>query len=67
MTTVTASEVDPLENLLIEHPRMSIYQMRCSVEGAEEELGSEEDEEEEEVTSRLVSIELMCLSCTSMS
>ncbi|KAK9543108.1 hypothetical protein VZT92_000915 [Zoarces viviparus] len=40
---LTASEVDPLENLLIEHPSMSIYQMRCGAGGAEGELDSEED------------------------
>lgn len=52
---LTASEVDPLENLLIEHPSMSVYQMRCGAGGAEEELGSEEDnDEEEEDTSRPV-------------
>ncbi|XP_068433653.1 tumor protein p53-inducible nuclear protein 1 [Clinocottus analis] len=52
--TLTASEVDPLENLLIEHPSMSVYQMRCGAAGAEEELGS--DEEEEEETSRPVAV-----------
>ncbi|XP_034415059.1 tumor protein p53-inducible nuclear protein 2 [Cyclopterus lumpus] len=51
---LTASEVDPLENLLIEHPSMSVYQMRCGAGGAEEELGSEEDEEED--TSRPVAV-----------
>lgn len=46
---LSAPEVDPLENLLIEHPSMSVYQMRCRMIGAEEgELGDEEDEEEEE-------------------
>ncbi|XP_068566828.1 tumor protein p53-inducible nuclear protein 2 [Cebidichthys violaceus] len=51
---LTASEVDPLENLLIEHPSMSIYQMRCGAGGAEEELDSEEDEEED--TTRTVAV-----------
>ncbi|KAM9860474.1 tumor protein p53-inducible nuclear protein 1 [Aulostomus maculatus] len=45
--TLEASEVDPLENLLIEHPSMSVYQMRRRMSGAEEEQGSDEDEEEE--------------------
>lgn len=51
--------MDPLENLLIEHPSMSVYQMRCRMSPAEEEeeeeeeLGSDEDEED---TSRLLSI-----------
>ncbi|KAM6950274.1 tumor protein p53-inducible nuclear protein 2 [Lycodopsis pacificus] len=52
---LTASEVDPLENLLIEHPSMSIYQMRCGAGGAEEELDSEEDEEEQD-TARPVAV-----------
>lgn len=44
-----APDVDPLENLLIEHPSMSVYQMRCALAEAEgEELDSDEDE-----TSRL--------------
>ncbi|XP_059207841.1 tumor protein p53-inducible nuclear protein 2 [Centropristis striata] len=46
---LSAPEVDPLENLLIEHPSMSVYQMRCRVSGEEEEeeeLGSDEEEED---------------------
>ncbi|XP_054916100.1 tumor protein p53-inducible nuclear protein 2 [Poeciliopsis prolifica] len=41
-------DADPLENLLIEHPSMSVYQIRCRMEGAEEEdeLVSDDDEEE---------------------
>lgn len=39
-------EVDPLENLLIEHPGMSVYQLRC--QRSEDDLGSEEEEEEED-------------------
>lgn len=53
---LSAPEADPLENLLIEHPSMSVYQMRRRLSGAEEEeeeLGSDEDEEN---TSRLLSI-----------
>ncbi|XP_041641531.1 si:ch211-260e23.9 [Cheilinus undulatus] len=44
---LSAPEADPLENLLIEHPSMSVYQMRRRVSGAEEEEeGSDGDEEE---------------------
>ncbi|KAF0043637.1 tumor protein p53-inducible nuclear protein 1 [Scophthalmus maximus] len=52
---LSAPEVDPLENLLIEHPSMSVYQMRCRTSGAEEEeeQGSDEDEED---TSRPVAV-----------
>lgn len=51
---LSAPEVDPLENLLIEHPSMSVYQMRCRMDGEEEEeLGSDEDEED---TSRPVAV-----------
>lgn len=40
-----APDADPLENLLIEHPSMSVYQIR--MQGAEEEeLASDDDEEE---------------------
>ncbi|CAJ1048575.1 si:ch211-260e23.9 [Xyrichtys novacula] len=39
-------EVGPLENLLIEHPSMSVYQMRRRMSGAEEEGGSDGDEED---------------------
>ncbi|TKS70385.1 hypothetical protein D9C73_004454 [Collichthys lucidus] len=28
---LSAPQVDPLENLLIEHPSMSVYQMRCGL------------------------------------
>nr|XP_057934864.1 tumor protein p53-inducible nuclear protein 2 [Doryrhamphus excisus] len=41
---LSAPEADPLENLLIEHPSMSVYQMRRRVSGTE---GDEEEEEEE--------------------
>ncbi|XP_032366825.1 tumor protein p53-inducible nuclear protein 2 [Etheostoma spectabile] len=50
---LSAPEEDPLENLLIEHPSMSVYQMRCRMSGEEEELGSDEDEED---TSRPVAV-----------
>lgn len=40
-----SAEVDPLENLLIEHPSMSVYKMVLS--RAEEE----EEEEEEDLAS----------------
>ncbi|XP_033476656.1 tumor protein p53-inducible nuclear protein 2 [Epinephelus lanceolatus] len=45
---LSAPEADPLENLLIEHPSMSVYQMRRRMSSAEEEeeLGSDEDEED---------------------
>ncbi|XP_017275088.1 si:ch211-260e23.9 [Kryptolebias marmoratus] len=45
-----APDVDPLENLLIEHPSMSVYQMRCTLADAEEEEEEENvsDEDEEE-------------------
>lgn len=56
---LSAPEVGPLENLLIEHPSMSVYQMRCRMgeaeEEEEEELGSDDDEDEEE-TSRPVAV-----------
>ncbi|XP_029955113.1 tumor protein p53-inducible nuclear protein 2 [Salarias fasciatus] len=45
---LSGPDVDPLENLLIEHPSMSVYQMRCRMGGAEKEELSEEEEEEEE-------------------
>ncbi|XP_047435709.1 tumor protein p53-inducible nuclear protein 2 [Mugil cephalus] len=51
---LSVPDVDPLENLLIEHPSMSVYQMRCRMSGAEdEELVSDEDEED---TSRPVTV-----------
>ncbi|XP_051235860.1 tumor protein p53-inducible nuclear protein 2 [Dicentrarchus labrax] len=51
---LSAPKADPLENLLIEHPSMSVYQMRCRMSGAEEEEeGSDEDEED---TSRPVAV-----------
>ncbi|XP_030622175.1 tumor protein p53-inducible nuclear protein 1 [Chanos chanos] len=39
----TSVEVDPLENLLIEHPSMSVYQMRHQG-NEEEDLSSDEEE-----------------------
>ncbi|KAK7912994.1 hypothetical protein WMY93_013205 [Mugilogobius chulae] len=47
---LSVPEVDPLENLLIEHPSMSVYQIRHRVSGAEaeeEEVASSEEEEED--------------------
>ncbi|XP_067105486.1 tumor protein p53-inducible nuclear protein 2 isoform X2 [Osmerus mordax] len=38
-------EVDPLENMLIEHPSMSVYQMRSKIT-EDELLESDEDEED---------------------
>ncbi|CAL9701274.1 unnamed protein product [Knipowitschia caucasica] len=50
-------EVDPLENLLIEHPSMSVYQFRQRVTGAEEEEEEEgSSEEEEEDSARPVAV-----------
>ncbi|XP_076003027.1 tumor protein p53-inducible nuclear protein 2 [Genypterus blacodes] len=46
---LSVPEVDPLENLLIEHPSMSVYQMRdgeMEEEEEEEEVGSDEDEDD---------------------
>ncbi|XP_041837241.1 si:ch211-260e23.9 [Melanotaenia boesemani] len=48
---LSAPSVDPLENLLIEHPSMSVYQMRCRMGEAEEE----EDEDDQD-TSRPVAV-----------
>lgn len=45
--------VDPLENLLIEHPSMSVYQNRTQLNEEEEE---EEQEHNEEVSLRLVPV-----------
>ncbi|XP_029977284.1 tumor protein p53-inducible nuclear protein 2 [Sphaeramia orbicularis] len=48
---LSTPEVDPLENLLIEHPSMSVYQIRHRMSGTEEEEEEEEhssDEDEEE-------------------
>lgn len=38
--SITVPDPDPLEQMLIEHPSMSVYQRRCGV--------TEEEEEEEE-------------------
>ncbi|XP_035538347.1 tumor protein p53-inducible nuclear protein 2 [Morone saxatilis] len=55
---LSAPKADPLENLLIEHPSMSVYQMRCRMSGAEEEEEEEEEgsDEDEEDTSRPVAV-----------
>lgn len=44
---LTVPEVDPLENLLIEHPSMSVYQIRRRVSGAEEEEEGSSGEEDD--------------------
>lgn len=46
---LSAPDGDLLENLLIEHPSMSVYQMKRGVGGAEEEEPGSDEEE----TSRL--------------
>lgn len=38
--SLTVPDIDPLEQMLIEHPSMSVYQMRCA-------MNEEEDDEEE--------------------
>ncbi|RVE74956.1 hypothetical protein OJAV_G00026830 [Oryzias javanicus] len=43
---VSAVEADPLENLLIEHPSMSVYQMRCREEEEEPPINEEEEEDD---------------------
>ncbi|KAJ8340130.1 hypothetical protein SKAU_G00347630 [Synaphobranchus kaupii] len=48
-------EVDPLENLLIEHPSMSVYQLRCQ-RSEDDDLGSDEEEEEDEDSARPVPV-----------
>ncbi|KAG7239625.1 hypothetical protein INR49_028777, partial [Caranx melampygus] len=56
---LSAPQVDPLENLLIEHPSMSVYQMRSRMSGEEEEEEEEEElnsDEDEEDTSRPVAV-----------
>lgn len=46
-TLLSEPEMDPLENLLIEHPSMSVYKIKCgSGKAEEEERGSDEDEEQ---------------------
>ena len=42
--TLSAPLVDPLENLLIEHPSMSVYQRRCET-AEEEDLASDEEDD----------------------
>ncbi|XP_005726474.1 tumor protein p53-inducible nuclear protein 1 [Pundamilia nyererei] len=49
---LSAPDGDLLENLLIEHPSMSVYQMRRGVGGAEEEEPGSDEEE----TSRPVAV-----------
>lgn len=48
-------EVDPLENLLIEHPSMSVYQLR-SQRSEDDDLGSDEEREEDEDSARPVPV-----------
>ncbi|XP_062405726.1 tumor protein p53-inducible nuclear protein 2 isoform X2 [Sardina pilchardus] len=45
--SLSSADVDPLENLLIEHPSMSVYKMVSprTEEEEDEELSSDEDEE----------------------
>ncbi|CAN9506888.1 unnamed protein product [Ophioblennius macclurei] len=52
---LSAPVVGPLENLLIEHPSMSVYQMRCRMGEAEKEEPSAEEEDDED-TSRPVAV-----------
>lgn len=41
--SLTVPDVDPLEQMLIEHPSMSVYQMRCAMNEEEEAPGTDED------------------------
>lgn len=43
---LSTPEVDPLENLLIEHPSMSVYQIRHRRTEEEEDGGSSEEEDD---------------------
>lgn len=58
--------MDPLENLLIEHPSMSVYQMRSRMSGEEEEEEELNSDEDEEDTSRLLSIYILKFTHTSV-
>ncbi|XP_008403152.1 tumor protein p53-inducible nuclear protein 1 [Poecilia reticulata] len=49
-------DADPLENLLIEHPSMSVYQIRCRMEGAQEEEKELASDDGEEETSRPLAV-----------
>lgn len=55
---LSAPEADPLENLLIEHPSMSVYQMRRRRSEVEEE---EEDTEEEDNSPRFFQMYMLDL------
>ncbi|XP_061101094.1 tumor protein p53-inducible nuclear protein 2 [Conger conger] len=52
---VSLPEVDPLENLLIEHPSMSVYQLTHQ-RGEDDDLGSDQEEEEDEDSARPVPV-----------
>lgn len=45
--SLTVPDVDPLEQMLIEHPSMSVYPMRCAM--------NEEEEEKEPNTDKVIS------------
>ncbi|XP_029354483.1 tumor protein p53-inducible nuclear protein 2 [Echeneis naucrates] len=53
---LSTPEVGPLENLLIEHPSMSVYQVTHRMTGAEEEEEELSFDEDEEDTSRPVAV-----------
>ncbi|KAG7314998.1 hypothetical protein KOW79_021086 [Hemibagrus wyckioides] len=56
---------DPLENLLIEHPSMSVYQMRCQRTN-EEDFSDEEDDSQRCVQVRRDVSSLLALWCGSV-
>lgn len=59
-TLLSVPETDPLENLLIEHPSMSVYQIKCGLSRAEEEEQGSEEDEEETVRSETFLCSLIC-------
>ncbi|XP_060923800.1 tumor protein p53-inducible nuclear protein 2 [Limanda limanda] len=54
--SLSVPETDPLENLLIEHPSMSVYQMRPRMSGEEEEEEEQGSDEDEADTPRPVAV-----------
>lgn len=60
-TLLSEPEMDPLENLLIEHPSMSVYQIKCGISKTEEEEQGSEDDEEQTARSQTFLCSLICI------
>lgn len=64
--SLTVPDIDPLEQMLIEHPSMSVYQMRCVMNEDEDDDEEEGPQNSDEGISRLLDRHVIFFKCMVM-